>query len=67
MRAPYGFNKAVLRHLGNIKVTSALVSAVRKGKRKNDTILMAIIEVDHAMTHGIPLSLAPLEKKDKKV
>lgn len=49
MRSKYGFNKEVIRHLGNVKVSSSFITAVRKGKRNNDAILMAIIEVDHRL------------------
>lgn len=51
MRSKSGFNKEVMRHLGNVKVSSSLVTAVRKGRRKNDAVLMAIIEVDHKLYH----------------
>lgn len=43
----YGFCKAVQNHMHPIRVSKELISAVRKGKRKNDAVLMAIIEVDH--------------------
>lgn len=43
---PMGFNKTVMEHCPT-KVTSSYISMVRKGKRRNDTVLMSIIEVDH--------------------
>lgn len=45
--APNGFYKAVVRYLGNVSVSPQHVSAVRKGQRKNDALLLAIITVDH--------------------
>lgn len=45
--APNGFYWAVMKYLGNVKCSKQTVSAVRKGKRKNDAVLMAIIQADH--------------------
>ncbi len=44
---PNGFYQAVKNKLGNVKVSSALIAMVKRGKRKNDSVLRAIIEVDH--------------------
>ena len=50
-KAPCGFNKAVLRHLATrgIDVSNSFITMVRKGKRRNDAVLWAIIEVDHKL------------------
>jgi len=53
-RAPHGFNKAVMQRLGRVKVSSAYITMVKKGKRNNDAVLMAIIEVDKLMNKNIP-------------
>lgn len=43
---PMGFNKAVLERCPN-QVTSSYVSMVRRGQRRNDVVLLTIIQVDH--------------------
>jgi len=49
MRSKWGFSNEVQKHLGNVKVSRSLICMVRKGQRKNDAVLMAIIEVDHKL------------------
>ncbi len=49
-RRPNGFCKLVRDKLG-CQVSSALISQVKRGIRKNDAVLMAIIEVDHEINH----------------
>ena len=45
---PMGFNKAVQERLdGEQSVTSSYISMVKRGIRTNDTVLLAIIHVDH--------------------
>ena len=47
-RNPWGINKEVQRQIeGKIQYSSSYISMVRKGQRKNDTVLLAIITVDH--------------------
>jgi nicotinamide mononucleotide adenylyltransferase len=48
LKVPNGFNQAVMdRFKGKTRPSSSYVSMVRRGIRKNDAVLMAIIEVDH--------------------
>lgn len=44
---PNGFYDAVKERLQNKKISSSLISMVKSGRRKNDDILRAIIEVQH--------------------
>lgn len=47
-KVPMGFNLAVIdKFKGKTKPTTSYVTMVRKGIRKNDAVLLAIIEVDH--------------------
>lgn len=41
----FGFNKQVMRHMGKT-FHSGYITMIKKGQRKNDEILRAIIEVD---------------------
>lgn len=44
---PNGFYQQVKKQLGNVTISNSLISMVKSGKRKNDSVLMAIIHVDH--------------------
>lgn len=44
---PSGFYNAVKERLGNDNVSSSVISMVKRGKRTNDAVLLAVIEVDH--------------------
>lgn len=44
---PHDFNKRVLNILPFKRFSTSYVTMVRKGKRKNDDVLLAIITVDH--------------------
>lgn len=47
-RRPNGFTEAVRKELGpKVKVSKTHISAVGKGQRTNDAVLLAIITVDH--------------------
>jgi len=47
MRRPNGFYQAVMNKMPGIKLSKSLIAMVKTGRRKNDAVLMAIIEVDH--------------------
>jgi len=49
MRRPNGFYQAVMNKMPGIKLSKSLIAMVKTGRRKNDAVLMAIIEVDHEM------------------
>lgn len=47
-RRKNGFYEAVKERLGvNVNVSSSHICMVKSGRRKNDAVLMAIIETDH--------------------
>jgi hypothetical protein len=52
-KRPNGFYKEVQKYLNNVRLPKSTISMVKSGRRDNDAILLAIIEVDHKITHNL--------------
>lgn len=46
MKRPVYFYQAVREHLG-VNIPKATISMVKSGRRNNDSVLLAVIYVDH--------------------
>lgn len=51
-RRPQGFRNLVRKFLGNVKISNSHIENVKRGVRRNDAVLLAIIQADHALTHS---------------